>query len=201
MAEPSDSSSRSRRALPWQAIVAATVLALTAAAMVFVLMPGGDEEPAADQTRQTLPLTPADEVAGDPLEVAYTDADGSTGTLADRLDGRPLVVNFFASWCAPCVKEMPDFESVARELEADVDFFGLAVNDRPEDAEDIVDQTGVTYPWSRDIDGDIANAAQVVQMPTTMFIASDGTIEEVHAGALDADGLRALIEEHLGVTA
>ena len=201
MAAPTEPSPRSRPALPWQAVVAATVLALTAAAMVFVFASSDEDEVDKDPPRQVLPLTPVDDAPGDPLEVAYTDVDGSTGTLTERLDGRPLVVNFFASWCAPCVKEMPDFESVAGDLEGEVDFFGLAVNDRPEDARKIVDQTGISYPWSRDIDGDLANAAQVVQMPTTMFIAADGTVEEVHAGALDADDLRALIEEHLEVPA
>ena len=69
---------------------------------------------------------------------------------------------------------------------------------QPDDAAGIVDETGVTYPWSRDARGDVAAAAQVTQMPSTMFVDADGEIVSVHSGALDADELRDLIEEHLG---
>ena len=191
-----------RPGLPWQAVVAATVLALTAAALVLVIASGGDDDAGgaalSDRTSETVELRPADEVpTGDPLDIEFTEADRSTGTLRDRLDGRPMVVNFFASWCPPCIKEMPDFETVSQETEG-VHFFGLAVTDRPEDAARIVEQTGITYPWARDVRGDIAGAARVVQMPTTLFISADGTVEHVQAGALDADGLRSLVEEHLG---
>lgn len=190
-----------RAALPWQAVVAATVLALTAAAMVLVFASNDDD--AVDETpRATLPLQPLEEGASDrdPLDVEFTDIDGTTGTLRELVDGRPMVVNFFAEWCTPCVKEMPDFETVWQRVKGRVDFVGLAVNDRPEDTARIVEETGITYPWTRDIRGDIANAAGVVNMPSTMFITGDGTIAELHTGAVDAERLLALIEEHLGVT-
>ena len=203
MSEPS----RSRPALPWQAIVAATVLALTAAGMVLVFASGGGDErdvDAADgSTAQTLELRPDDGLDDrDPLDVEFTDVDGTTGTIRDVVadaDGAPVVVNFFASWCPPCISEMPDFEAVSQELAGDVVFFGLAVQDRPEDASRIVDDTGITYDWSRDIRGDIVGAAGVVQMPSTLFVSADGEVVEIQGGALDPDRLRDLIEEHLGV--
>lgn len=197
---PSSSPVRSRPALPWQAVVAATVLALTAAAMVLVFA-SRDDDPA-ESPRETLPLQPLEEGASDrdPLDVEFTDVDGTTGTLRDLVDDRPVVVNFFAEWCTPCVKEMPDFQTVSQRLEGRVDFVGLAVNDRPEDTTRIVEETGITYPWTRDIRGDIASAAGVVNMPSTMFITDDGTIAELHTGAVDAERLLSLIEEHLGVT-
>lgn len=192
---------RSRPALPWQAVVAATVLALTAAAMVLVFA-SSDDDPVDDTPRATVPLQPLEEGASDrdPLDVEFTDVDGTAGTLRELVDDRPVVVNFFAEWCTPCVKEMPDFQTVSQRLEGRVDFVGLAVNDRPEDTARIVEETGITYPWTRDIRGDIASAAGVVNMPSTMFIAADGTIAELHTGAVDAERLLALIEEHLGVS-
>ena len=197
---PPSSPVRSRPALPWQAVVAATVLALTAAAMVLVFA-GRDDDPA-ESPREALPLQPLEEGASDrdPLDVEFTDVDGTTGTLRELIDDRPLVVNFFAEWCTPCVKEMPDFQTVSQRLDGRVDFVGLAVNDRPEDTTRIVEETGITYPWTRDIRGDIASAAGVVNMPSTMFITDDGSIAELHTGAVDAERLLALIEEHLGVT-
>ena len=125
--------------------------------------------------------------------------DDTAASIAERLDGRPTVVNLFASWCPPCIKEMPDFEAVHRQLGDEVAFLGVAVTDRPEDVTDIVEDTGITYPYTRDIRGDLAAAAEVRQMPSTIFVSADGEVVEVHAGAVDADELRELIEEHLGV--
>lgn len=197
MSEPS----RPRPAIPWQAVVAATVLALTAAAMVFVFASDGssDASVAADDAPSVTLRDVQDD--RDPLDVEFTDADGTTGTIREFVEGAgtPVVVNFFASWCPPCIAEMPDFEAVSQALGGDVTFLGVAVQDRPEDAGRIVESTGITYDWTRDIQGDIVGAAGVVQMPSTMFIAADGTVEKVQGGALDVDRLRDLIDEHLGV--
>ena len=194
-----------RTALPWQVVVAATVLALLAAGLVLVLATrgggGSDRGETAPDDNSGFTLTPEDQVpTGDPLDIAFTDVDDTTGTLRDLVDGTPTVVNFFASWCSPCIKEMPDFEAVAQSLDGRVQFFGLAVNDRPEDAQGIVEQTGITYDWSRDIRGDIANAAGIPSLPATVLIAPDGTIAGSHIGALDQAGLRKLIADDLGVT-
>jgi len=188
-----------RSRLPWSAVAIATVLAALAALAVVVLA-GGDDDNAAEAGRSdgTLELRPADGAADAPLAVAvqWPDDEGDR-PLADELDG-PTVVNFFASWCTPCIAEMPAFEEVFQDVGDEVDFIGVAVSDRTADAERIVEETGITYRWARDGRGDVANAAAVTQMPATMFVDADGTVVEVHSGALDADELRDLIEEHLG---
>lgn len=190
---------RSRSALPWQAVVAATVLALTAAAMVFVLT--GDDGDESSDTAVPIELQPEDgDRAGDPLRAEFTDESGTVTNIRTALGDRPMVVNFFGSWCTPCVKEMPDFETVSQELTGEVDFLGLAVNDRPEDAATIIDETGVTYPWGRDDAGDVIGSAQIPSMPSTMFVSADGEIVDIQPGAVDAERLRELIAEHLGVT-
>lgn len=191
----------SRSRLDWKAVVAATVLAALAAALVIALLGGGDDSADADPTTDgTLGLTPVDEAAvGEPLDIAVTWPDGEEAPLADAVEG-PTVVNFFASWCPPCIAEMPDFESVSQQVAGDVEFIGLAVQDRTADATRIVDETGITYRWARDGRGDVASAAQVTQMPATMFIDAEGEVVSVHSGALDADELRDLLESELGVT-
>ena len=192
----------SRSRLPWQAVVAATVLATLAALVVVLVLGGGDGDDAATgpTTEGTLGLTPAGDATGAaPLDIVVAWPDGEEAPLADSLEG-PTVVNFFASWCAPCIAEMPDFEAVSQEVAGDVGFVGLAVQDRTADATRIVEDTGVTYPWARDARGDVANAALVTQMPATMFVDASGEVVSVHSGALDADELRDLIESELGVT-
>lgn len=195
-------SSTTRTRLPWQVVLAATVLAGLAAVGAYLLLDGDDAEvveTGSPEPAGTLELTPADEAsAADPVDVVVTWPDGSEQAVRDSLDG-PTVVNLFASWCPPCVREMPAFEAVSQELAGQVDFVGLAVQDRTDDASRIVEETGVTYRWARDAKGDFATAAGITQMPSTLFVDAEGEIVRVHSGALDADELRDLISSELGI--
>lgn len=189
-----------RSRLPWQAVVASTVLAALAALAVVVLLGGGSDDDTGATSEATLGLTPIEDVAaGDPLDIAVTFPDGEETPLAETLQG-PTVVNFFASWCPPCIAEMPDFEEVSQEVAGEVEFIGLAVQDRTADATRIVEETGITYRWASDEKGDVASAAQVTQMPATLFIDGTGEVVSVQSGALDADELRELLRSELGVT-
>ena len=137
------------------------------------------------------------DVAGDPApDVSFALLEGGTLRLAD-LRGTPVVVNFFATWCTPCVKEMPAFEEVHQELGEAVAFVGIDVRDSVSGARELVDRTGVTYTIGRDPSGEIFQAFEAVNMPSTFLLAADGTVVASHAGALDADGLRDLVAEHL----
>lgn len=122
--------------------------------------------------------------------------EGEQRSFADYA-GQPVVLNFFGSWCAPCIEEMPGFEEVHREVGDEVRFLGLAVQDSVEAAAAIVEQTGVTYDVGRDAAGRVSAAFGVVNMPSTFLISPDGRIVSVHPGALDAGELRDLIDRHL----
>ncbi len=126
----------------------------------------------------------------------YATADGQTLAFSDLTDG-PVVINFFASWCPSCIAEMPDFEAVFQQLGGDVEFLGLAMQDRTEAAVELVDATGVTYPIGLDPDGEIFAQFGGLGMPTTVFVGADGTIERVHSGQLNAEGLADIITEDL----
>jgi thiol-disulfide isomerase/thioredoxin len=115
----------------------------------------------------------------------------------DYRAGRPAVVNFFASWCAPCVQEMPDFEVAHQEFGDDVAFVGLAERESAQDSLGIVETTGVTYDIGRDPGGDVLTAFQGLAMPTTVFIDADGTITSLHSGALSTADLRRRIKAEL----
>jgi thiol-disulfide isomerase/thioredoxin len=129
-----------------------------------------------------------------PLE----ERDGPTVTLADLTEGRPTVVNFFASWCVPCIEEMPDFESVHRDVQDEVTFIGLAYQDGDTAALGIVEATGVTYPTYIDIDGQAMVTFEGTNMPTTVFLEADGTVAEVRSRPLSENALRDAIDEHFG---
>ncbi|MGH2685268.1 MAG: TlpA family protein disulfide reductase [Actinomycetota bacterium] len=155
---------------------------------------GGDGEAAANRDDPS-----ADQAAaGEPkaLDASFTYFDGREGSLADYR-GRPLVVNFFASWCVPCVKEMPGFEAVHQALGNEVAFLGLNVRDQLENGREIAAQTGVTYDLARDPDGGFLAAMDGVVMPTTALLDAKGEIVEVHNGALEPDELRDLVRRKL----
>ena len=126
--------------------------------------------------------------------------DGGTGTLAGYT-GTPLVVNFFASWCPPCVREMPEFQEVFERLDGEVAFLGLSQDQSAQDALDLVESTGVTYDVGWDLDLEVYQATGSIAMPTTVFVSPSGELLDTFAGALDAESLADRIENALGVTA
>lgn len=184
-------------------IVALSTAAALAAALVAGLITsaliGGDDDSSDGGENPSLTLEPIDgvpDVVGAPLALSYETFEGdisNTGTYV----GEPLVVNFFASWCPPCVAEMPDFEAVYQEVGDQVAFLGLSSIESVDDALDLIDRTGITYDVGRDPQGDAFADVGGLNMPTTVFIDSAGTVVEVHTGALTADQLRTRIEEKL----
>ena len=112
--------------------------------------------------------------------------------------GCPLIVNFFASWCVPCVVEMPDFETFWNEHGASVAVLGLAANDRLEDAIETVAERGVTYPTGLD-EGELFIDFGGLGMPTTVFVSPSGEILDTHSGLLTLDDITERAEEHFDI--
>jgi thiol-disulfide isomerase/thioredoxin len=123
------------------------------------------------------------------LDAEVSTLDGEPIELADFVGG-PLVVNFFAESCPPCVAEMPTFEAIANEFAPDIRFIGVSEDPSATAARRIVAATGITYPIVWDRDGTALTTFQALGMPTTLFVDSDGFILELHTGALSADDLR-----------
>lgn len=135
--------------------------------------------------------------AGPPVpDRTFETFDGQERSLTE-FTGTPLVVNFWASWCPPCVAEMPDLERVHVDLGDEVRFIGLNTQDSLQQAETLVTQTGVTYDLGLDPEGALFSDFEVVAMPTTFFVDDAGAIVHRHAGLLTEQQLRDLIDEHL----
>ena len=128
--------------------------------------------------------------------VSLKDKDGRVRTLAE-FKGKVLLVDFWASWCAPCRTEMPSLELLATRFEAD-GLEVLAVNYRETDGavRRYVEQTGITLPVLRDRDGAAAQAFGVRIFPTTVAVGRHGRALFTVVGELDwgGDGARALVE-------
>ena len=145
-------------------------------------------------------VSPTTKPGTDMSDLTFDAFDGGTGTLGDY-GGQPLVVNFFASWCPPCVREMPEFQAVFERLGGRVAFLGLSQDRAPEDALALVESTGVAYETGWDPDLEVYEATGSVAMPTTAFVSPTGELLDVFAGVLDAEALSERIERFLGVAA
>jgi thiol-disulfide isomerase/thioredoxin len=121
-------------------------------------------------------------------QVPFTAADGTAHTLAS-MKGTPVVLNMWATWCKPCVKEMPAFDEVASSQDA-VRIIGVNVADDADDAAAFAENLGVGYEQFNDPTGALSDAFAVTGLPATAFVDADGNVVEVHAGAMTAEELR-----------
>lgn len=158
----------------------------------------GNEGQPSPQADAEAPDEANGEPAGEPApDLSLVDFDGEPVRLADYT-GQPLVVNFFASWCPPCVAEMRDaLGPVHEELGDEVAFLGVAMQDTPEAALEVVEETGVTYDLARDPDGQLFAAFTLGGMPSTVYVDADGQVVDRHTGSLTRSQLESQIEENL----
>ncbi len=117
--------------------------------------------------------------------------------------GRPVVINFWASWCPPCREEAPLLESVWRLYgEREVAFVGVNIQDTEEEAAAYLDEFGITYPNGMDTDGRITIDYGVIGLPVTFFVERDGTVRRRWVGPIGEAELLARVDELLtGTTA
>lgn len=121
--------------------------------------------------------------------------------------GKPLVLNFWASWCPNCIAEMPAFQKVYDDLEGRVGFVGMDLlgieGETRIAAEAFAKTTEVTYPLAFDLDGGLYShfSLRVIHpvMPVTVFVDPLGILRERRFGELTEEDLRSVIREHFGI--
>ena len=107
----------------------------------------------------------------------------------ERLEGRPAVVNFWASWCIPCREEAPLLEQAwKRYRDEGIQFVGVAVLDSREGAAEFIEETGITYPNVLDLEQDLAADLDVFGLPHTFFVDSDGNLAREAGEAIGERG-------------
>ena len=149
---------------------------------------------------------PLGQMTGQPApDVTLTLLDGGSLRLAD-LRGDVVVLNFWASWCAPCREEMPELQAYWEEAQRNGEattIVGIGVRtDVNQDARDFVEAGGFTYPIGRDTNTDQPGIGPIEAAfgvpsayPSTVLIAPDGTVDGFHLGPLTTERLRWLVDE------
>ena len=124
--------------------------------------------------------------------------DGSEVDLA-ALRGRPVVVNFWATWCEPCVREFPLLrQAAATHRRADLAVVGVLTNDRPAAAREFVRRLDATWPVAVDATATTAAAWGAIGLPHTYFIRPDGSLASHQLGELTKASLDRQLAEILG---
>lgn len=121
------------------------------------------------------------------------DREGNTVRLSDFRE-KPVVLNFWASWCGPCKMEMPDFEEIYKEYGEDIHFVMVNLTDGSRETMDtattFLDSSGYTFPVYYDKDTDAAYTYQVYGIPVTYFINAEGHLIAQGSSALDAETIK-----------
>lgn len=121
------------------------------------------------------------------------DKDGNKVGLSDYL-GKPVVLNFWASWCGPCASEMPDFEEAYKERGDKIQFLMINLTDgyqeTMESATEYIQEQEFTFPVFYDTESNAANTYATYSIPMTFFIDSEGYMVARATGALDSATLK-----------
>ena len=184
-----------------KAIILLIVLAgLIAAAFIIYSSLADDVVPAAPDTGSDDTVKNEDEDLAEDFTVH--DLDGNEVSLSD-MRGRPVIVNFFATWCGPCMSEMPHLEKVYDEMKDRIVFMAVDLTDGVEetkkDVEKFLGENGYDIPVYLDDMLDTAVKYRVTSIPTTLFIGSGGELKGSATGAMSEELFRNYIKRYLDI--
>ncbi|MDE0170971.1 MAG: TlpA disulfide reductase family protein [bacterium] len=196
----SEASPRTRTVTVTLSAVAALTAVIVAGLLVLFLVDGESPpaEPAPEAVEPVIDVAgfPRGALAGQPApEFSLSLFDGSDFVLSAHLsgDGRPLVLNLWASWCTPCRREIPEFSEVA-VANPEVAFVGAAVEDARGPAEAFATEVAAAYPLGIDDRLTVKNGYPFVGLPVTYLIDANGTVSRQIQGQLSGTALQAFID-------
>lgn len=117
-------------------------------------------------------------------ELTFLDWDGNEVKLSDYF-GKPIVLNFWAHWCGPCQREMPEFNAMYEELDGEVTFLMVHMGAAVEEGKAKVTEGGYTFPVVFDTQREAAYVYGVNSYPTSFFIDKDGNVQGYYVGIMN----------------
>ena len=153
---------------------------------------GAPEAPAQTMAAETT-VPEETQAASQAPEFTFYDVEGTAHTMSE-FRGKPVLLNFWASWCGPCKSEMPDIEAAYQEYGEQIHFLVVdltdGVQETVEKAAGYIAEQGYTFPVYFDSDMEGAGAYSVTGIPVTYFIDEAGTFVAYYQGAMSADILQ-----------
>lgn len=112
------------------------------------------------------------------------DLEGKKASLSDY-KGKPLIINFWATWCIPCIKEMPDLEKLYKERKDEgLELLMINVKESKEVVKKYIEKGGFSFRVLLDKNGDVLREYQVFGLPSTFFIDEKGIVQYSYMGEL-----------------
>jgi len=183
-------------ALPAETIAAVTPTPARLNPAKLASPPGPDAPPPSPTPPPEMPTAPyAGNLAPDFTLSGLTDDNFSLS----HYRGRPVLINFWASWCPPCRTELPALQAAYTKYSDAIGFVAVDVKEDRDTVAAFVDDMSLTFPVLLDAEGQITQLYEIRGTPTTIFVAADGTVAARHVGPLDEAAidnyLRPLLEE------
>jgi cytochrome c biogenesis protein CcmG, thiol:disulfide interchange protein DsbE len=160
----------------WLLILAGVIVVGLVAGLLLAVL-GRDSKSDGSKRRGAVTAAGVAEVGSPAPDFVLPALDGSSDLRLADFRGRPVIVNFWASWCNPCRDEFPLLKKALREHEADrLAMIGVTYQDIPDDSRAFVKRMTASWPQGTDESGSVAKAYGVRGIPQTFFVRSDGTI-------------------------
>lgn len=159
-----------------------------------------DAEAAADQGDGVIEFKPGMPIKEGVQAPDFTGEliDGTSITLSE-LQGKPVIINFWATWCGPCVKEMPAFERLKDDFGDKIGIIAVNCGDDAGTVKDFMEENGYTFPVVLDEEYSISMLYPTNSIPYTVVVDAEGKVTHISTGALDADTMYERYKEALGV--
>ena len=178
---------------------AALLLIIVGALVGYTYLRRGESAPQLSENDGEAAVEGEDESAPQPApDFTVYDAEGNEITLSALMDGKPTVLNFWASWCGPCRSEMPHIQDAYERLSGEVSFVMINMTDgqreTQESAEEYMAESGWTFPIYFDSDYDAAMTYGAYSLPQTYFIDAEGRLIAAARGSMSAEVLQSGID-------
>jgi thiol-disulfide isomerase/thioredoxin len=133
-------------------------------------------------------------VGSQAVDFTLLSLSGETNKLSE-LNGKPGLINFWATWCAPCLLEMPNIQKLYEKYPGQFEVLAVNAGESERTVQKFVDAVGLTFSILLDVDGEVQQQYRIKGYPTTYFLDKDGIIRFQHIGMLT----EAQLTEYLGM--
>ena len=188
-----------KKQLKWFLPAIGLVVLLLAAGAIYRSLSSRYTPPAPSVTQTQPDDGGADPTAApaDVPEFTVLDADGAENRLSDHR-GKPVVINFWATWCPYCIEELPMFDEAAKTYGDRIDFMIVdcvdAYRETERNAKAYLEENGLTFPAYFDTMGEASALFGASSIPLTVFIHPDGTVMDSYLGAMQQETLQSYLD-------